>query len=174
MSKFVELVCLKRKLAILATGLMLLVPSVSQSVRAQELSKSHMAAAKKAIIATNSTSKLNDILPAASLRLTDQLISNRPDLAAQISLMVNETALELAPRRGDLQVEVAKIYGRIFKEDELLEISKFFATETGQKFLVQLPLVVREVDKASRVWGTGISRDLSQQVRRKMRDAEIK
>ncbi len=173
MGKFVELVGLKRKLAILVAGSLMVMPMINQSVLAQELSESHLAAAKKAIISTKATTKLNDILPTAAARLAARMISSRPDLEAQISLMVNEAALEMAPRRGDLQNEVAKIYGRIFKEDELGGIAKFFATEAGQKFLTQLPLVVREVEKASRIWGTGISRDLNQAVRKKMEEANI-
>ncbi|MCP4181914.1 MAG: DUF2059 domain-containing protein [Hyphomicrobiales bacterium] len=173
MVKIVELVGLKRKLAILVAGSLLLMPMIDQSVLAQELTESHLAAAKKAIISTNATIKLNDILPTAAARLATQMISSRPDLETPISVMVNEAALEIAPRRGNLQVEVAKIYGRIFKEDELVKIAKFFSTSAGQKFLTQLPLVVREVEKASRIWGTGISRDLNQAVRKKMQDAKI-
>jgi hypothetical protein len=173
MGKFVKLLGLKNKLAIMVAGALLVMPLMDRPIRAQELSESHLAAAKKVIATTNSTAKLNDILPTAAIRLVGPMISNRPDLESQISLFVNESALELAPRRGDLQVEVAKIYGRIFKEQELLEINKFFATDAGAKFLIQLPLVVREIDKASRVWGTGIRRDLARSVNKKMRDAKL-
>ena len=163
----------KTKFAILVGGSLMVMPVMDQSARAQEISESHLEAAKKAIATTNSTAKLNDILPTAATRLIGQMISNRPDLESHITVFVNEAALELAPRRGDLQVEVAKIYARIFKEEELKEISDFFATEAGAKFLTQLPLVVREIDKASRVWGTGISRDLASAVRKKMEDAKL-
>ncbi len=161
------------KIALLVATLFSMAIIVGQPVGAQELSQSHLDAAKKAISVTNATAKLNDILPTAALRLAGRLISNRPDIEAQISEIVNETALELAPRRGDLQKEVASIYGRIFTEEELSAISIFFATDTGQKFLNELPLVVREVEKASRVWGTGVNRDLVQTVRKKLKAANL-
>jgi hypothetical protein len=109
MGKFVKLLGLKNKLAIMVAGALLVMPLMDRPIRAQELSESHLAAAKKVIATTNSTAKLNDILPTAAIRLVGPMISNRPDLESQISLFVNESALELAPRRGDLQVEVAKI-----------------------------------------------------------------
>lgn len=142
--------------------------SLGPSAHAQEISDAHLSVAKKAIITTNATSKLNDILPTAAARLTSQLIGNRPDLETEITIIVNETAIELAPRRGDLEEEVAKIYARIFSEDELSTIDSFFSTKAGRKFLNELPLAIREIDKASRVWATGINRDLSQKVLEKM------
>ncbi|MCP4072602.1 MAG: DUF2059 domain-containing protein [Hyphomicrobiales bacterium] len=163
----------KKKIALLVAASLSMMTIIGQPVDAQELSQSHMDAAKKAISVTKATVKLNDILPTAALQLAGRLISNRPDIESQISQIVNETALELAPRRGDLQKEVASIYGRIFTEEELTAISVFFATDSGQKFLKELPLVVREVEKASRVWGTGINRDLAQTVRKKLTDANL-
>ncbi len=155
---------------------MLLLVSASSAIlvgnniplRAQEISPEHVAAAKKTIVATNSTQKLNDILPAAAANLAGRMIESRPDIEAQITLFVNESALELAPRRGDLEKEVALIYARIFSEDELQQITEFFTTKAGEKFLTELPLIVREMGKASNVWGTGINRDLSKNVQEKI------
>lgn len=149
------------------------ITSISQMASAQEISESHIQVAKKAIAATKSTDKLNDILPEAAGRLAEQMIGSRPDIANEIADIVNETAIELAPRRGDLEKEVAKIYARIFTEKELSEIAAFFATTAGDKFLTELPLVVREVERASRIWGTGIARDLAQKVDEKMKAAKL-
>ncbi len=142
-------------------------------VNAQEFPEAHIAAAKTAIKATGATNKLNAILPDAAVKLADQLIGTRPDLADQIQAMVNESAIDLAPRRGDLENEAAKIYARVFTQEDLQNMSEFFGTETGKKLLTELPIVVREIDKASRVWGTGINRDLSQKVRKKMQAAGL-
>ena len=147
--------------------------STLQQAQAQEFPQSHIDAAKAAIKATGSTNKLNDILPRAAVSLADRLIGNRPDVADQINIMVNEAALELAPRRGDLEKEAAKIYARVFSEEELQNISEFFSTEAGKKFLNELPLVVREVDKAARIWGTGVNRDLNKKVQEKMKAAGL-
>jgi len=147
--------------------------SMGQIASAQEISESHMQAAKKAISSTKSTVKLNEILPETARRLAEQMIGSRPDIANEIADIVNEAAIELAPRRGDLEKEVAKIYARIFSESELSEIAAFFATTAGDKFLTELPLVVREVERASRIWGTGIARDLAEKVDEKMKAAKL-
>ena len=157
---------------IVVAALIALMPTW-QTAQAQEMSESHLNEAKRAIIATNATVKLNDILPRAATTLTERMISNRPDIDEKISQIVNETALELAPRRGDLEKEVAKIYARVFSEAELVDIGKFFDTDTGKKFLEELPLAIRQIDRASRIWGTGINRDLVQKVNEKMRAAKL-
>ena len=138
---------------------------------AQDFPQTHIDAAKATINVTGSTQKLNEILPRSIVSLTDRLIGNRPDIADEISTIVNETAIELASRRGDLENEAAKIYARVFSEEQLQNISEFFGTESGKKFLSELPLVIREIDKASRVWGNGINRDLNQKVQEKMKAA---
>lgn len=153
-------------LVVLASGVLL---SPGNTVLAQELTAEHLAAARTTIATTNATKKLNDILPSAVARISGQLISNRPDIEAEITTIVNATAIELAARRGDLEKEAAKIYARVFSQEELVQIGKFFGTETGKKFLNELPIIVREVDKAARVWGTGINRDLSQKVTEKLK-----
>ncbi len=140
-------------------------------VKAQEISPEHLAAAKRAIIATSATKKLNDILLAAVARLTGSMISSRPDIETEITAAVYDAALTLAPRRGDLEKEAAKIYANNFTKEELDKLADFFSTETGQKFLTALPIVVREIDAAARVWGTGINRDLAQAVAKKMKEA---
>ena len=142
-------------------------------VNAQEFPEAHIAAAKTAIKATESTDELNEILPRAAVRMSDQLIGTRPDIADQIQVIVNEAAIELAPRRGDLEKEVAQIYARVFTQEDLQNIAEFFSTEAGKKFITELPIIVREIDKASRIWGTGINRDLNQKVREKMQAAGL-
>ena len=158
---------------LLLAGFLGLALTANRAAFAQDFAPGHLEAAKRAIATTSATAKLNDILPAAAGRLIDQLIASRPDIEAEISNLVNESALELAPRRGDLEKEAAKIYARIFNEAELTQIDAFFATDTGQKFLTELPIVVREVDKAARIWGTGINRDLAQNVREKLKAAKL-
>lgn len=142
-------------------------------LNAQEVSEAHVAAAKKAISVTKATARLNAILPSAAANTAGRLIQERPDIEAQITEIVNESALELAPRRGDLEVEAAKIYARTFSEKELGDLAAFFETDTGQKFLKELPILVREIERASRVWTNGINRDLVQKVNEKMKAAGL-
>jgi hypothetical protein len=140
---------------------------------AQEISQSHIAAAKKTIAATDGTVDLNKIIPRAANRLASQLISNRPDIEKSITQFIQDSSLELAPRRGDLEKEVIKIYARVFTEKELLEIAAFFSTDSGKKFLKDIPVAARETERAARIWQTGIARDMTRKVREKINAANL-
>ena len=107
------------------------------------------------------------------LLLRRDLIANRPDIEAEISDIVNKVAISLAPRRGPLENEVATIYGNRFTQEELETIEKFFASETGIKFLTQTPTLFREVDEVSRVWREGIVRDMNKGVQEKLKEAGL-
>lgn len=158
--------CLGRCLAAVAmcvAGIMATAPAQSQ-----EISDSHLAAAREAVSISQSTTQMDEILPQMSERFKQQLISNRPDAAAQISDIVDGIAVSLAPRRGDLESEIARIYAQTFTEEELQAITAFYETEAGQKLIEQTPVIFRSMEQASRVWSSGVQRDFEQAVRNKI------
>ena len=69
-------------------------------------------------------------------------------------------AIALAPRRADLENEIARIYAKIFTEQELREIGQFYSSEAGRKLIKQGPQASREMMAAADVWSNGIVRDL--------------
>ncbi|KAB1086663.1 DUF2059 domain-containing protein [Neorhizobium galegae] len=139
------------------------------SARAQEVSEAQLAAARDAIAALNVTDRYDNILPNLAERLKAQFIQASPNFQGQISNVVDEQALVLAPRRADLEKEAATIYAKSFSVDELKSISTFFNTETGKKLLTNQPLVSRELTKAAEIWANGVSRDLTNQSSEKLR-----
>ena len=150
-------------LAILFSG------AFTVSARAQDVSEAQLAAARDAITSLNVTDRYDNILPNLAERLKAQFIQASPNFQTQISNVVDEQALVLAPRRADLEREAATIYAKTFSIDELKVISTFFNTDAGKKLLTNQPLVSRELVKAAEIWATGISRDLTNQSSEKLR-----
>lgn len=147
---------------------------VVPSVMAQEFTDAHLAAARSAIDAINATDPFDNILPAAAERIKSRLISNNLDLEDAISQTVDEQALELVSRRGDLEQEAARIYAAAFTEEELNAIAQFYQTEVGKKLLQNGPIVSREVNSAAAIWGRGIERDLLENVTNALNDAGLR
>lgn len=141
--------------AVAALGLMGIAP-----VDAQDATPSHMAAARSAVDAVDSTEQFDNILMNAATQIKADLIGSNPDMQAAISDMVDDRALALAPRRADLENEVARIYAKLFTEQELTEIAAFYNSEAGKKLLKQGPVASREMLAAADVWSNGIVRDL--------------
>ncbi|WP_419912890.1 DUF2059 domain-containing protein [Hoeflea sp.] len=135
--------------------------SLGTSAQAQEPTEEHLAAARAAISAINATDQFDAILPNAAQNLKANLIQTAPNLQEVISVTVDETAIEMAGRRADLEREAALIYARNFTMQELNDIQAFYASESGKKLLELGPIATRQLLQAAEVWSNGISRDLA-------------
>jgi hypothetical protein len=136
--------------------------------RAQEPSESHLKAALETLSVLSATDGYDAILPAAAQALKTELINKDPNLQDIIIATVDETALTLASRRKDLELESARIYAKAFTEDELKAITEFYKGPIGSKFQKEAPIVVRGVAQAAQVWQNGIARDLAMEVGKKL------
>lgn len=138
--------------------------ATSATVPAQEIAQSHLAAARAAVAATKASDPYDAILFTAAQELKQQLIQKDPNLSDKIIQIVDQKTLDIAPRRGDLETEIATVFARAFSEQELTEIANFYKTPAGQKFLSNNPIVVREMNNAVEIWQRGVARDLAQNV----------
>lgn len=136
----------------------------ASSAHAQEISPSHLKAARAAVDAIESTDVFDNILPAAAQALKRELIQKNPDISTQITQTVDQKTLELASRRADLETEAANAYARALSEEDLNAIAAFYTSPAGKNLLAKGQIVTRETAKAAEIWQNGIARDLAQQV----------
>ncbi len=129
--------------------------------KAAEVTDEQLKAAYAAIKATGATVPFDSILPNIAEQLKANFIQASPNYQDIISSTVDDDALALAGRRGDLEKEAATIYAKTFTTDELNTIANFFSSDVGKKFLKDVPLANRELFKAADIWSAGIQRDLS-------------
>lgn len=134
------------------------------------MSNAPIQAARKALAAIHSTDMFDDFLPAAARDLKDELAAKNPNLADQISDIVDEQALALAKRRFDLEEEAARIYATYFSVAELMQIAQFYESEAGKKLLKHGPDATRGILGAFDVWRQGIAHDLRVNVAKAMSD----
>lgn len=144
--------------------------AASHSAVAQEVSDEHLAAARAAISALGSTDQFDAIIPGTAEELKTSLIRANLDLQEVISNTVDEEALKIVPRRGDLEKEAAQIYAKSFSQEELTAIADFYNSPTGKKLIDNGPLVTREVLKAAEIWSSGIARDLNVNVNKALEE----
>lgn len=138
--------------------------ALSGAAFAQDVSESHLKAARAAVDAINATDQYDGILPAAAQALKSQLIQKNPDLQELIVKTVDEQTIKLVSRRGDLEREAALAYARVFTEQQCNEIAAFYKSGAGLKLLSDGPIVTRELTKAANIWQNGVARDLAQSV----------
>lgn len=137
---------------------------LSSSAWAQEISESHLKAARDAVAAIQATAMYDNILPQAAFALKQELIQQNPDKQEIISNTVDAKTLDMVKRRADLEREAAAAYAKVFPEEDLRNIATFYTSPTGKKLLEDGPIVTREVIKAADIWQRGVARDLAQAV----------
>ena len=148
----------------IAAGALLAICLSVGGVRAEDqISESHIKAARTAIAAIKVTDPFDNILTTISQQLKSTMIQGSPNYQVLIEATVDEVALKLAARRSDLEREAAMIYAKAFTEQELNEIAAFYNTDAGKKLLKDGPLTIRELSKAGDIWATGISRDMTKE-----------
>jgi hypothetical protein len=155
----------RRFAAVCATAAFLAgaVPALAQTV-----SDSHLKAAREAISAIGATDQYDLILPQAAGALKTELIQKDPNLQDIINATVDQKALELAARRGDLEREAALAYARTFSEEDLKAITTFYSSPAGLALLKNGATVLREVAQAADIWQRGLARDLAMAVNEAM------
>lgn len=157
-----------------ALGVALMTGVALAPAMAQEVSDSHLNAARAAMNSIGATDSYDTLLPVAAERLTQQLIGNNPDLGDEITTFVSEEAINLASRRADLERESALAYARAFREEDLTAIANFYNSDAGQALLSNGPIVTREVESAAAIWLRGIERDLADAVNARLADANLR
>lgn len=138
------------------------------SAVAQELSEDHLAAARSAIAALGSTDQFDAIIPEGAEELKINMIRANADLQEVISATVDEEALKIVPRRGDLEKEAAQIYAKAFTKEELTAIAEFYSSPAGKKLIETGPLVTRELVKSADIWAAGVARDMAANVKKSL------
>ena len=149
------------------TSLFLMTSSFAQD---QDYSAEHLKAARAAIKATRATETFDAILINAATGIKNSFTATNPNFADQIADIVDEEAIALAVRRGDLEKEAARLFAANFAVEELNEIAAFFTSPAGVKYLKRTQPLALQLSKAARTWANGISRNLRVNVEKKVQE----
>ncbi|MCZ2158441.1 DUF2059 domain-containing protein [Bartonella sp. 220] len=137
-------------------------------VYAQGVSDQHLDLARKAIRAIHATDQFDNFLPNAADDLKNELIRDDPNLATAISDIVDKQALALAKRRSNLEKEIAHVYAKYFTQKELDAITAFYNSDTGKKFLTEVPNIARDAYATFDTWRSALMQDLIKNVKKEM------
>jgi hypothetical protein len=134
---------------------------VASGAAAQEaVSESHLAAAKQVAVVTKVLEPFDDILPILAEQTRTAFIQSEPTRAEEISEVVQNVALTLAPKRAELNSLVYKAWADNFTEEELKQLAEFYSTDLGQKLTEKIPTITQYSVGAAREWQDKISTEM--------------
>jgi uncharacterized protein len=120
----------------------------------------NLAAARELVQVMRATDQIKAILPTILQNMKQTFVQNRPDFAKQYDVLVPVLIEGATPRLGELAALIAEIYARHFNVGELHELTAFYQTPTGQKFITEQPMIARESMLAGQQVGREITADL--------------
>lgn len=142
---------------------------VSQPIQAQASSPDTLAAARELVEAARTTEQFRTLLPLIVQQMKPAIVQGRPEVERdydKIMPLLMEAANQQVAGLAD---EVAGIYARNFAVDELRELTAFFRTPTGRKFLDITPVIAQESMSMGQKFGQRVARELQTRIREELR-----
>ena len=140
-------------------------PAAEQSVDPERL-----AAARSLLELTHSDQMAAQIMKQFSANITAIVVRDNPDQQKLIQGLIDT---DLTPifisHTHEMQENSAMAYARHFTVAELNELSGFYRSPTGQKYLQTMPQILGETMKANRALVTGIIAEASSKLAQDLR-----
>jgi hypothetical protein len=131
----------------------------------EDISPEHISAAIRAFRAAGIGDIFDRVLPILSEQTQNRLIQQRPDLTDQISLVVNDVAVKLIPRRVELDNQAARIWALAFTQEELDQVTAFFSSDVGKKYRAAGQNATQESMAVMKAWSSRISDEMNAKAR---------
>jgi hypothetical protein len=156
---------MRRALIIAALALITFV----QPARTQTASSEASAAAKELVITMRAADQFNALFPMLMQQLKPVMLQGRPEIEKDYDAMIPEVVTAAKARIGEVVDAIAVVYAQHFSVDELKQISEFYKTPIGQKFLAQMPAITRDSLAVGQKFGQSLAADLRDRMTKELR-----
>jgi hypothetical protein len=144
--------------------------ATGHDVRAQQQpSTAAIAMAKELIELKGATNAFDPLVTGVIEYHKSILLQANPTLTKDLNEVSGKLRAELAPRRAEIQAEIAKSYASHFTEQELKDALVFYKTPLGQKLISAEPKVLDDTTKRMDVWAAKFSEEVLGRLRTEMR-----
>jgi|tagenome__1003787_1003787.scaffolds.fasta_scaffold20964193_2 hypothetical protein len=135
----------------------------------QTVSPEAVAAAKELMLASKMTDQINLMIPAVMPQLKPLVTKGDPRIERDFDELM-PVVLKMANARLDDFVNAgAGIYARHFTADEIRQVTQFYRSPAGQKFLQKQPEVLKESMALGQRFGQAVAQDLQSHMAEELR-----
>jgi hypothetical protein len=127
------------------------------TAHSQQPSAAAMATAKELIDSTGAASVFDPLIAGVVEQAKLLFLQQNPALAKDLNEIAAKLRIDLAPRKVELNDEMARLYAVRFTEPELKVILVFYQSPVGKKLLAQQPTVVDTSMKYAQDWANKLS-----------------
>jgi uncharacterized protein len=154
---------LRRFAAFIALALAAASPAKAQTPPAAP-SPETLAAARELIQVTHATDQFKIILPTLFQNLKAAIVQNRPEVEKAYDAMIPIFNRKAEQRLDELITVMATVYANNFTADEIHDITAFFRSPTGQKFIQRQQTILQQSLAAGQQFGREVASDIQQEM----------
>jgi uncharacterized protein len=130
------------------------------AVVAQTPSPDVAAAARELVVTVRAADQLKTMMPIIMQQLKPAIVQGRPQVEKDYDAIMPLILDRMAAHSNEFVDLVAAIYARNFTAEEIREVTAFYRSPVGQKFLEKMPAVTQESFAAGQKWGQVIAGDM--------------
>jgi len=135
----------------------------------QQASADAAAAARELVEVARTTDQFKTLLPLMLQQMKPVIVQGRPEVERDYD-KVMPLLMELANRQvGEFAEEIAALYARNFTVEEIRQVTAFYRSPIGQKFLDKTPLIAQESMVMGQKFGQRIVQELQSRMREELR-----
>jgi uncharacterized protein len=131
---------------------------------AQEFSEAHLAAAQELMKVTGVDKQFDTLIPALMQQMTHLLITQNPKEEQLIRTLQGRITQRFATDKQNLLDQAAVIYAKHFTQEEIREVSAFYKTGVGERFVQATPEIMAEMMPLGQRWGREIAEKVIQEM----------
>jgi hypothetical protein len=135
----------------------------------QTASPEALAAAKELMTISKMTDQLKQILPAITQQVRTLIVTANPRAEKDFDALATVMRAAMETRLQVFVDECAKIYARRFTAEELRQVTDFYRTPTGEKFIREQPEVMKESMALGQQWGQAVGQEVQKQMIEELR-----
>ena len=141
------------------------VPAVAQ----QQPSANAIAMAKELLVAKGATAMFDPLIPGMIETMKNNILPTNPGLFKDLNEVAAKLRTELAPRRGEIVDEIARLYALKFTEAEIKDILAFYKSPVGKKFAADEPAVIDQGLQRAEAWSHKINEEVTKRFTEEMK-----
>ena len=104
--------------------------------------------------------QLKNLLPVIMQQLKPAIVLGRPQIEKDYDAIMPALMEGMVARSSELVDLIAVVYARNFTAAELQQVSAFYRSPVGQKFLEKMPTITQESMQAGQKWGQTVAGEM--------------
>jgi len=150
--------------ACVAAGLLAAGPAQAQSPPAGSLP-----AARELVATMRTADQFKAILPVVIQSLKPAIVQNRPQVERDLDAIMPLLLEGMNSRVNEIVDQITALYARNFTAEELREVTAFYRSPTGQKFLQKVPAITQESMAIGQRFGQSVVNEMQGRITDELR-----